>query len=887
MSLWRQLAHGLRALRNRPIVNDELDDEVRDFYDRARADLMREGLSPEEASRAARRELGAEEHARDQLGTYGWEHVAETTLADLRHALRRLRRAPSFALTGILTLALGIGSSTAIFSAVMPILFEPLPYPNADRIVTLTDSTADGAPLDTTYGTYVELQERARSFDVLAVATRWQPALVGAGESEQLNGDRVSAGYFRALGVGPAVGRDFVSDDETVGPAQYVIVSDALARRRFGGAEAAVNQTVMLDDWPHTVVGVMPSGFENVLAPGIEIWSALQYRRQAPFESGEWGHHLRMIGRLNAGVSAAEAQREVDTIAGDPIAEFPRPPHASLERSLYLESLQGTVTAAVRPALLAIAGAVLLLLILACANVTNLLLARSVDRRSELAVRAALGAGQPRLMRQLLTESLMLSLVGGVVGLAVAMAGVRLIVALAPAGLPRLSAVGLDPSAFLFAFAVTSLVGLAVGTVPALRGARTDLRLDLHSGFRTARGTQHVMRRGLVVVEVALALILLCGAGLLLRSVERLFSTSPGFDASNLLTMQVVATNYASRSEAETLQFFQSALDAVRSVPGVVDAAFSTQLPLSGDYDAYGVRFESDLDADPNATGGVLRYVVTPEWFYTMGIPLREGRLLGAEDRPGTPEAVVLSESYARRLFGDRTPIGERLKIGPENFAPDRPWDVVVGVVGDVKQGSLGLAPEEAFYVALGQWIWVDMVQSLVVRTEGNPAAFVPAIREAVWSVDSTPPLARISTMEDLVAASEAQRRFVLVVLAIFAAAALVLAGLGLYGVIAGSVAERTREIGVRAALGAAPGAVLSLVVRQGMTLAGLGALVGLIGALAATRGLESLLYGVTPLDPATYFGVIVLLAGVCALASLVPAWRAANVDPTAALRSD
>jgi predicted permease len=722
---------------------------------------------------------------------------------------------------------------------------------------------------------------------MLAVATRWQPALTGAGESEQLNGDRVSAGYFRVLGVAPAVGRDFISDDETIGPAQYVIVSDALARRRFGGAEAVVNQTVMLDDWPHTVVGVMPAGFENVLAPSAEVWSTLQYRRQAPFDSGEWGHHLRMIGRLGAGVAVPEAQREVDTIAGNPTEEFPRPPSASLERSLDLESLQGTVTAAARPALLAIASAVLLLLILACANVTNLLLARSIDRRSELAVRAALGAGQPRLVRQLLTESLMLSFVGGVVGLAVAIAGVRVIVALAPAGLPRLSAVGLDLKAFLFAFAVTSLVGLAVGIVPALRGARTDLRLDLHSGLRTTRGTQHVMRRGLVVVEVALALVLLSGAGLLLRSVERLFSTSPGFDASNLLTMQVVATNYSSRSEAETLQFFQSAVDAVRGVPGVIDAAFSTQLPLSGDYDAHGVRFESDLDADPNAMGGVLRYVVTPDWFRTMGIPLREGRLLGAEDRPGAPEAVVLSESYARRLFGSVSPIGERLRIGPENFAPDRPWDVVVGVVGDVKQGSLGLAQEEAFYVALGQWIWVDMVQSLVVRTEGDPAAFVPAIREAVWSVDRTPPLARISTMEDLVAASEAQRRFVLVVLAIFAAAALVLAGLGLYGVIAGSVAERTREIGVRSALGAAPRVILSLVLREGMTLAGFGAIVGLVGALAATRGLESLLYGVTPLDFATYFGVIVLLAGVCALASFVPAWRAAKVDPTAALRSD
>jgi putative ABC transport system permease protein len=347
-------------------------------------------------------------------------------------------------------------------------------------------------------------------------------------------------------------------------------------------------------------------------------------------------------------------------------------------------------------------------------------------------------------------------------------------------------------------------------------------------------------------------------------------------------------SSYRFRSDAEALRLFQSALDAVRSVPGVVDAAFTTQLPLSGDSDYYGVRFESATQRSPSNDGGSLRYVVTPDYFRTMGIPLLGGRLLDRRDRPGAPEAVVLSESFAKRRFGDRDPIGERLRIGPETLDPERPWDVVVGVVGDVKQSSLdALTPPDAFYVAMGQWTWVDLVQSLVVRTKGDSPALVPAVKQAIWSVDSTPAITRIATMEDLLAASEAQRRFALTVFAAFAATALVLAALGLYGVIAGSVAERTREIGLRCALGSSPANILALVLRQGMTLAAIGVLIGLAAAIAASRGLEALLYEVTSLDPITYLGVISLLGAVSTLACWLPAERAARVDPTIALRSE
>jgi predicted permease len=888
--LWRQLARGLRALTNRATVEDEIDAEVRDYYERARADLVAQGLSPEEAARVARRQLGDIGRAREELRSYGWENVAEAILIDLRHALRRLRQSPVFAAIAVCTLALGVGATAAIVSALLPILVEPLPYPDANRLVRLTDRGPDG---NTAYGTYIEVAARSRSFEGLAVAQRWSPALAGSGESERLDGNRVTAGYFRVLGVSPAVGRDFEASDETIGGPQFVIVSDAFAKRRFENARAVLDQTIRLDGVPHIVIGVMPPGFENALAPAAQVWSAMQFRADAPFQSGEWGQQLRMVGRLKPGVPIEEARDELVAIGGSQAEEFPRPEWALMEQGLAIESLQGSLTAGARPVLLAVSGAVLLLLAIACANVTNLLLARSVARRRELAVRAVLGAGRGRLVRQLLTESLLLAVVGGVVGLAVAVVGIRGIVALAPADLPRIDAIRLDPTVFLLALAITTLVGLAVGLVPALRGARPDLRVDLHSGGRTAGSSHHLLRRSLVVTEVALALILLTSAGLLLRSVDRLLSTAPGFVASNVLTMQIVASDLRfesvtccwvvrERSSDALLQFFQSALDAVRAVPGVESAAFTTQLPLSGDSDIYGMQFESETR--PYAA---LRYIVTPDWFTTMGIPLLDGRLLDAGDRPGAPEAIVLSESFAKSRFGDRSPIGERLRIGPENFEPNRPWDVVVGVVGDVKQTSLGLGSSEAVYVALGQWMWVDLDQSLVVRTQRDPALLVPAIRQAIASVDANVAIARITTMEDLVAASEADRRFVLQVIAIFAVAALVLAALGLYGVIAGSVAERTREIGLRSALGATRADILSLIVGQGMTLAAVGVVIGVAGAAAATRGLTTLLYGVTSLDAATYVGVILLLAAVSAAACWGPASRAARIDPTVALRSE
>jgi predicted permease len=806
-------------------------------------------------------------------------------IADLRYAYRRLGNGRASVVVVIVSIGLGVGVSTTIFGAVDRILFAPLPYPEPDRVVTLADFDADGARLDVAYGTFIEVAQRSRSFDALAVADRWQPALTASVEPERLEGDYVSTDYFRVLGVAPFLGRDFEAADDVDGSPRVAIVSASLATRRFGSADALLNRPIVLDGDEYTVVGIMPSAFENALSSAVEVWAPRRYRAQAPFQSAEWGHHLRMIGRLGAGVSLEQAQHEMITIGSSAAADFPRPTWASLERGLLLESLQASITGGARPALLAILGAVVLLLAISCANVTNILLARALARRSELAMRAALGAGLGRLVQQLFTESLLLALMGGVLGLGIAALGSRALVALAPAGLPRMDSIRFDARVFVFGIATIVVVTLVVGLLPALRGRFVGSHAGLQSGARTTATRHNILRHSLVVTQVALAVVLLTSAGLLLRSVERLLATPTGFDAANVVTMQVVTTARRDRSSEETLVFFQRALEAVRGLPGVVDAAFTSQLPLSGDSDAYGAVLESAPSVE--GLGGAFRYAVTPSWFETMRIPLLRGRLLGADDRPGAPQAVLISESFAARRFPGRDPLGERIRLGPDMSRPDRPWGTVVGVVADVKQASLALASPDAFYVAMGQWSWIDDVQWLAVRVRGDAGALVPAIKQAIWSVDSTIPLVRIAGMADRLAASEAERTFALWMFSAFGLTALLLVGVGVYGVAAGLVTERTREIGVRSALGAAPGRLALLVVRQGLSLTALGVAIGMAAAAGATQWLTSLLFGVEPVDPLTYIGVLVLLLAVSLFACYEPARRAAGIDPAITLRAE
>lgn len=802
---------------------------------------------------------------------------------DVRYALRQLQKAPGFACTAIFILALGIGATSAIFSALNPILFEPLPYPHAGQIMTISYLNEDGTRAPQTFHTYREVAERNHSFEALAVTKPWQPTLVGADQPERLDGQQVSANFFRVLGVRPALGRDFQPSDDVFNGPKVVILGNGLWRRRFGGDESIIDRAVQLNGITYTVIGVMPNSFENVLASSADAWSPLQYNpgNISSTDTREWGHHLRMVGRLRSGVSQNQANSDLAWIAKTPVPEFPRVRWASLDHGLIAERLQDDLTRGIKPALLAVFGAVIFVLLIACVNVTNLVLARGAQRQGEIAMRAALGAAPPRLIRQLITESLLLAIMGGALGLMFTQAGIRLLIALSPTGLPRVNAIRLDGTVLAFAFAVTAVIGVLVGLIPAFHASRRDLHNSLQNNSQRTTGGHQATRRTFVVAEVALALVLLVSAGLLLHSLRRLLAVPPGFNASGVLSLQVQTYGHKYDDDQARHQFFAQALDAVSQVPGVTAAAFTSQLPLSGDFDAYGAHFEED---SPEIAYPAFRYSVTPRYFQVLGIPLRHGRLLDDHDTANTPPVILISESLAKRRYPNVDPIGKRVAVGGLRTSP---IFTVVGVVGDVKQMSLGLDDGDAVYTTTTQWHWADGTLSLVVRTHGDAATYVAAIKKAVWSVDNEQSIVRTALMDDLLAASAAERRFVLLLFEAFGLVALTLAATGLYGVLAGSVTERTREIGVRSALGATRQSIVVLILRQGMTLTGLGLVVGLVGALAASQAIVSMLFGVSRMDPFTYVGVMLLLAIVSVIACAVPAWRAARIDPSIALRCE
>jgi putative ABC transport system permease protein len=886
MKTLRSMALRFAGLFRKERREQEFADEIESHLQMQVDDNVRAGMTPVEARRTALLKLGGIEQTKQAYRERGTVPFLETLRQDLHFAFRQFRKNPGFALTAIIILALGIGASTAIFSAVNPVIFRSLPYPNADRVMKLWEMRRGDLPMYVTYATYHGMRERSRSFEWLAVVKAWQPAMIGTREPERLEGERVSFDYFRVLSVEPALGRNFErADDRHKGP-NVVILSDGLWRRRFGADPGIVGRQITLDDNLYTVLGVMPRSFENVVGGSAELWAPLQYDDSLPSDGREFGHHLQMIGRLRPHVSTHDAGNESRVMMQTLGQMYAKGYDSSggAPKGMLVYPLQKDITRDVRPVLYAILGGVALVLLIACVNVTNLLLARGAQRRAEFAMRAAVGAGRARLLQQLVTESLLLALAGGAIGMLLAEAGVRILLALSPAELPRKELIHLDPAVFLFALMMTTLVGIFVGIIPAFYAWHTDPHTALQENSRTTSSSQQLTRRTLVVAEVAIALVLLVSAGLQLRSIRRLFAMPAGFDSSHLLTMQV--QEYGKRFDDNKVRarFYERALGAVREVPGVEAAAFTSQLPLSGDSETNSLYFE----ACPNDKAlGAYRYGVSPDYFTTMHIPLLRGRLLTENDRAEMPGAVVISESLANRLFPAGNALGQRVRMGPDIDRPDRPWQAIVGIVGDVKQESLATDDPAAFYTTPTQWAWVDPVQSLVVRTQGDPAPMATAIRRAIWSVDKDEPIVRVATLQNLVIASEAERRFALVLFEAFALAGLVLAATGIYGVLSGSVTERTREIGVRAALGASPANILSLFVGQGMKLTVVGAVIGILGALATSRALLTLLFSVSATDPVTYAGVTLLLAAVAAVACWIPARRAARVDPAITLRAE
>jgi putative ABC transport system permease protein len=852
---------------------------VQQYLEEATAFFEASGLSSEDAQRAARRELGSRAAVHEQVRSSGWESAVETTLSDLRYVARRVRRYPAQAAIAALTLALGIGASTAIFSTVNPILFEPLPYPDAGRLIQIWDGQG-GSRLDVTFGTYRELAARTHSFESVAVMRPAQPTLTGIEEPERLDGQYVSADFFRVLGVHPAIGRDFEADDDTPESSVVALITDGLWRRRFNASPEIVGRPILLNDTPVTVVGVMPRGFENVLSPSAEIWSPLRYDATLPANGREWGHHLRLVARLRGDVALTTARHEMDAIARTRLEEFPRPQWAALQDGVIANALQDELTRSVKPALLAILGAVVLLLTIACVNVTNLMLAQGAARRTELAVRAALGASRPRIIRQLLAETLMLAAIGGALGIGLAHAAVRALVTIGAPELPRVGAIAVNMPVLAFAAALTTLTGVLVGLLPALHGFNAGVAGGAPQHSTRTTGAHTVTQRALVVTQVALALVLLVAAGLLLRSLQHLFAMPPGFKPAELVTMQVQTAGHRFRDATATHRFFNQVVESVRQVPGVSAAAFTSQLPLSGDDDSYGVHFESVPRAAADESHDAYRYAVSAGYLEAMGIPLKAGRTLDTHDTSGAPLAAVINESTAKRRLPGLNPIGQRLHIGPDSG----PWFTVVGVVGDVTQTSLAVTRSDAVYVTAEQWRFADNARWLVVRAQSN-AALAPAIRRAIAAIDKDQPVIRVATMDERVRRSAADRRFALLLFEAFSVTALFLAAVGTYSLISGNVTERTREIGVRAALGATRVGIVRLVLRQGMTMTAVGIVIGAVAAGVASRALITLLFGVTPLDPVTYVGVATLLLIVSIIACAMPAWRAARVRPSAALR--
>ncbi len=806
-------------------------------------------------------------------------------LTDLRRAFRALRRAPGFVLLVILPLALGIGATTAIFSAVHGVLLRPLAYRDPERLVTVDHlyPSLKGLEAGVSAPGFVDYRDRTRSFARAAVEAYWQPNLTGAGEPERLVGSRVSGDYFAALGVGAALGRALRADEDAPGREQVVVLSDGFWRRRFGGDPRALGRTLVLDGRPHEVVGVMPPGFADPFSPRVELWRplALTPEQLAGGRTNEW---LTLVARLRPGVDVDAARTELRTLAeqlkrADP-ASYP------VDWSLKVTPLRDKNTGRVRPALLVLLGAVGFVLLIAAANVANLLLARGAGRAREVAVRTALGARRAHVVRQLLAESVLLSSAAGVLGAGLAVAGVRALAALAPAALPA-GSVRVDAPVLGFALAVSVATGLLFGLAPAAQASRFALAAVLREGGRGAVGDRaaHLVRRGLVVAEVALALMLLTGAGLLTRSFARLQGVDPGFDARGVLTLTLALPEAKYATDAQRRAFFDALLPRVAAAPGVRAVGAVSDIPFGpgGGTSSFAVEGYQPPPGQPGPWGDFR--VATPGYFEALRIPLRRGRLFAEPDGPGARPVAVVDEELARRYWPGQDPIGKRVAVSASDDGTPR-WIEVVGVVGHAKQDGLDSDARVQLYLPFAQA--ADRSQlSLAVRGAGDPERLLPLVREAVRAVDRDQPVADARTLAARVDASVGPRRLSATLLGLFAALALVMACLGLYGVMTYMVAQRAREMGVRLALGAARGTVLALVLRQGLTLAGVGGAVGLVGALALSRLLRSQLYGVRAADPVTLVAVVALLGGVAFLATLVPARRATRVAPATALRGD
>lgn len=793
---------------------------------------------------------------------------------DLAYALRQLRRSPGFTLMALLTLALGIGAATAIFTVTDSVILRPLPYPEPDRLVRIWETTPGGEDFSVSEPNFLDFRSQNRTLTELAALRETTVALTGDGSPERIEGVAASHALFEILGATPAVGRTFSEAEDAHGSgANVVVLSHALWSRRYGADPAVVGETIRLDGEPHHVVGVMREDFDFT---GAELWLPLA----ADPASDRGDHWLRMVGRLRPGATIAEAEADLARISASFAEAHPHIAGWGVRIAGLTESMVGPE---VRQTMFVLLGAVGFLLLMACGNLANLLFARATARETELGIRAALGAGRGRLARQLLTESLILAILGGGLGLLLATWAIDLLQLFQPASLPRVGEIGIDVRTVAFTSAVAVAASIAFGLAPALRASRIDVGTTLRGGSRAGSDHRHrTIRDGLVVSQIAVALVLLVGAGLMMKSLIELLRVDPGFTAEQVTAVPIVLPETDYGEPWRRGIFYEEVEARLASLPGVTAVGATVVDPFGGWNLMNNVTPESL--ADEVGTGGFMQAgwrTVTPGFFGAMGVPLISGRLFTDADPYDGPSIVVVTETLARRLWPGEDAVGKRLYWGGTDGTPR----TVVGVVGDYRDVELAADPAPIMFLPHNQLPMPGM--TLLIRSGGSAPAMAGPIREAIWSVDPNLPVPTVQPLERALAGASAGPRFRAILLGAFATAALLLAAIGIYGVTAFTVSQRTREIGVRVALGAAPSQVWGLVLRHGVGLAGAGVALGLIGAWVLTRYLESLLYQTQTTDPLTFIAVPIVLCAVAVLASWAPARRALRVDPMVAIRAD
>ncbi len=871
-AIWSRLLSLFRRRR----LEAELERDIQEHIDLATEENLKRGLAPSEATAAARRSFGSIEGMKEEHRHQRGLPILETFLRDVRLAIRSLHRDIGFAVVAIVTLALGIGVNAAIFSVTHAVILKPLPYQDPDHLMVLVlrhvQQHLERMPFSV--ADFLDWGSQNSVFDKYAAYGDRRFNLTDDGNPEQIIGQVVTANFFATLGAKPEIGRTFAPGADASGATPQVVVSHSLWQRRFKGDAGIIGRTILMNATPVVVAGVMPADFEFG-RPGTEAWQTLILNptaRRGPY-------FLWVVAHRKANVSTDQAQRELRLIAQRMESSNPKD---NLDTGITAIPLHDYITGDVRVPLLVLSGAVLFVLLIASANIGNLMLARVTARQQEIAVRTALGASRWRLASQFIAESLSLATTGGACGLALTSWGTRFLQQLAPSDLPRLNHVGIDPSVVLYALAATLLSAVVFGMMPVVGVTLTPIQqgLKLNSRGLTHNGR---LRSMVIVSEFALCMVLLLAAGLMIKSFARLTETDAGFKPANVLAAGVTV-NANKYSNDQLVIFYQQLVGRVQSLPGVAAAALSNSLPpnLLSITDSFSIEGRP-WPAEQHAPIGPVLFV-SPEYFQTIGIPLLRGRNFSTDDRTNTPQVTLVSQSLARQYFGNEDPIGKRIKVGgPER--PKAPWMEIIGVVGDAKYSSLEGTVEPTRYSPLSQVPWIGLY--LVVKTTGSPIQMVPGIRQQLSQLDPDVPLTPVRTMDQAMSRAVGQPRFRTLLLALFAALALVLATVGIYGVMSYSVTRRSKEIGIRMSLGASGIGLIRMVVREGLQLAVLGVTVGVVGGLGVTRFLGALLFEVQPTDPGTFVLLPLFLLLVAVGACLIPAYRATRVDPLGSLRTE